>query len=98
MCDPRGATAIAPAPQLQQPETSLDVAAPDDCAQRLDALGGVEDGRGPSGVQELSSADPAMPSAAPKMIAPPFVRICAPEDSVRGTRSGARARVDRPPR
>jgi hypothetical protein len=106
LCDPRGATVIAPAPQLQAPQTVLDAAAPapsddgtceaNECEQR-----GWEHGRVPVPEARGSSSDGE--SLASRSAGPAIETLFSglqprPDDGAAGERSGERVRVDRPPR
>ena len=99
LCDPRGATVIAPAPQLQQPETSIDIGvSPDECFESLAALKSVDDGRAPEPTPASSAGDPVVQNVAP-VISRAAVGGSVARDGVAGSeRAGARNRVDRPPR
>ena len=99
LCDPHGATGIAPAPQLQQPETSIDVGeAPDECGNTCEATATIDDGRAPEPAPPGAGQDPLVPSAAPAILPAVSVESFA-RDGVSGSgRAGARSRVDRPPR
>jgi len=101
LCDVRGATSIAPAPQLQEPLTSLDVGAPDDNACSESALAvrtAAHDGRAPVPAAPVASGDSAIPSAMPAVFDSPFASLGAARDACLGARDGDHARVDRPPR
>jgi hypothetical protein len=103
LCDPRGATVMAPAPQLQEPETSIDVGvAPDDCADRLDGLKGAlktaEGGRIPPPAPPNAAGDPVVPTFAPAIVAADFELHPILDEGRTGERPGARTRLERPPR
>jgi hypothetical protein len=99
LCDPHGATGEAPAPQLQQPETSIDLGvAPDDCDEASPLATAINNGRAPEPAPTSASQDHVLLSIVPAV--PPAVSV---ESFARGgssgsERAGARARVDRPPR
>jgi hypothetical protein len=105
LCDPRGATMIAPAPELEAPLTSLDAATPADDAQPQCDLGHADGcacsgGHAPS--PRISSA-PALAAALPAAVTrltlrSPRTGSCAARDDSAGERPGERGRVDRPPR
>jgi hypothetical protein len=99
LCDPRGATGVAPAPQLQQPETSIDVGmAPDECDLLSTMTTTIDDGRAPEPTPPSAAQDQLVPSVVPE-IAPAASAGSFSRDGVSGSeRAGARARVDRPPR
>jgi hypothetical protein len=106
LCDPRGATMIAPAPELQAPATSLDAAAPvsdsDDAPCSVAAASGRawSNGRAPSPAGSSAFAtSAALPASALRLgVDSPRVGSCVPVEDAGGERSGERARVDRPPR
>jgi hypothetical protein len=100
LCDVRGATAIAPAPQLQEPTTSLDVGAPDEneCSESAITVRALHDGRAPVPASPIASSDSVVPSVVPVVLDAPFVSSCTDRDSCDGARDGDHARVDRPPR
>jgi hypothetical protein len=99
LCDPRGATGIAPAPQLQQPETSIDVGvAPDECALRVEALRSAEDGRAPEPRSPSVASDPVASSTGTPSAPATFESVAPPAlETPLGEQSGVRSRVDRPP-
>lgn len=99
LCDPRGASAIAPPPQMQSLEMSLDVVVvDDDCSDLLDAHQ-VTPGRAPRGAEGASASQPQFqtPSAVVTPTAPND-RLPAPAASIRFARPGFRVSLDRPPR
>jgi hypothetical protein len=104
LCDPRGATMIAPAPELQTRVTSLDAPAPadeDQCSIAQPEGRACSGGRAPTRPVASAStpATPALPAAVTRFtLRSPRVGSCAPRDDAGGERSGERARVDRPPR
>jgi len=101
LCDPHAATGVAPAPQLQQPETTLDVApAPDECTIS-DGLAAArfEGQRAPSpapagGIGREEVVATAVPRIAPAVCAGTVAR----GDELGCDCAGAQSRVDRPPR
>ncbi|MGO8993837.1 MAG: hypothetical protein ACLQVI_10950 [Polyangiaceae bacterium] len=99
LCDQRGATGIAPPPQLQQPQTTIDVGtAPEDCSELLAMTTAFDNGRAPEPSPPSAAQDPVVPNGAPA-IPPAAVSGCfVGEDSTVCVRAGARSRVDRPPR
>jgi hypothetical protein len=99
LCDPHGATGIAPAPQLQEPERSIDVGdAPDDCGAFVVSAESVDDGRAPEPTPPAAVQDQLVPSETPA-IAPATSEGSFARDGTSGSeRAGARSRVDRPPR
>jgi len=98
LCDPHGATGIAPAPTLQQPETSIDIGAPDDCDVVLALTTAVDDGRAPEPSPPSAAREPAVPSAVPVVAFSACSALRETGSAVGSERAGARARVDRPPR
>ena len=99
-CDDRGASTLAPAPQLQAPETSIDVGAGDEAC--LDALGqssgnAVDEGRAPPIASSPQGFDATLPSAIPIGRAS-FVILPVPAASRAPVRPAILGRVDRPPR
>ncbi len=100
LCDPRGATAIAPAPQLQEPLTSLDIGAPDEneCSESALTARALHDGRAPVPAAPIAAGDSAIPSAMPPVPEAPFVSSHVNRDACLGARDGDHARLDRPPR
>ena len=100
LCDPRGATGIAPAPQLQQPETSIDVGqAPDECDLFVVGTESIDHGRAPQPVPPPGAEmDPLVPGVVAKIAPAASVESFARDGTPGSARAGARARVDRPPR
>ena len=100
-CDDRGASTLAPAPQLQAPEVSIDVGAGDEGC--LDGLGlqssgnALDEGRAPPVASSPQGFDATLPSAIPIGRAS-FVVLAAPEAFPTVMRPGIQGRVDRPPR
>jgi hypothetical protein len=102
LCDPRGATSFAAAPQMQELEVTLEsTASPDDCATsaaRGDAMR-ASSHRAPTPSDALgSSSDAAVLTAVPKLAALARELTPAPEESTSCARPGFRSTVDRPPR
>ena len=98
ICDPRGATAFASPPQLQDPEASLDVVEAQDCAGET-PLDGRHATRGRSGgAENEASPEPLTFARAVLALAPPAARIAAPASFFRGKRPGFRHTLERPPR
>jgi hypothetical protein len=98
-CDPRGATTFAPPPQLQEPDSSLDIVVnDDDCTKSpLETRQAV-----PKRAPPIDAA-PSARDAAVTTIALPAVhvrgeRLPAPGASEVCLRPGFRTSVDRPPR
>ena len=100
LCDDRGATMFAPAPQLQSPETSIDVGdSPDEgCLDEASGLHALQEGRAPSPVAPSSQGiDATLPSSL--AIAPAsHVVMGAPRGVLVVVPAGVRDQVDRPPR
>ena len=86
-------------PQLQQPQTTIDVGtAPEDCSELLAMTTAFDNGRAPEPSPPSAAQDPVVPNGAPA-IPPAAVSGCfVGEDSTVCVRAGARSRVDRPPR
>ena len=99
VCDPRGAVMFAPAPQMQDPEQSLDVVAPCD-GRAKDPLASrhVVPGRGPLLDFASSSPDPATAGAFFVPLAAPLARVPAPEAALARPPNGVRSALERPPR
>jgi hypothetical protein len=105
LCDPRGATMIAPAPELEAPLTSLDAAAPVDDAQSQCTIAQA-DGRAWSGghapsprISSPSALAAALAAAVTRLtVRSPRIGSCVARDDSAGERAGERGRVDRPPR
>jgi hypothetical protein len=100
LCDVRGATAIAPAPQLQEPMTSLDVAAPDEneCSESAITARALHDGRAPVPASPIASSDSVVPNVTPEVFDAPVVLLGPARSACLGARDGDHARLDRPPR
>jgi hypothetical protein len=99
LCDPRGATGIAPAPQLQQPESSLDVGqAADDCDGFNTLTASFDDGRAPEPAPASAPQDELVPNVAPVIALAASGGSFARDGTSASERAGARSRVDRPPR
>jgi hypothetical protein len=98
VCDPHAATGVAPAPVLQLPETYLDVAPADGCAELLGVLPALGTGRAPAPAPPTVSQEPLVPNVIPAPTAADLVgRLGADEPEIAAL-AGARARVERPPR
>ncbi len=99
ICDPHGATGIAPAPQLQQPETSIDLGlTPEECDAFTVTATTFEDGRAPEPTPPSAGQEPVVESVVPA-IAPAASAGCVGREETDGhVRAGERVRVDRPPR
>ena len=99
LCDPRGATGIAPAPQLQQPETSIDIGeAPEDCGLLSQVATSIEHGRAPQPVPPGAGQNRLVPSVAAAISPAASTESFARDGTTGSERAGARSRVDRPPR
>jgi hypothetical protein len=99
LCDPRGATGIAPAPQLQQPETSIDVGqAADECDVFVVGTESVDHGRAPQPVPPGAEMDPSVAGIVAAVAPAVSVESFARDGTPGSARAGARSRVDRPPR
>ena len=99
VCDPRGAIMFAPAPQMQDPEQSLDVVAPCD-GRADDPLAGrhVVPRRGTALDFSSSSQDPAIAGRFFVPLAAPLARLPAPEAALARPPNGVRSALERPPR
>ena len=102
LCDPRGATMIAPAPELEEHVTSLDAAAPADDAPCGAALAAGRAWRGGSVPAPELSRGSAPTFALTSDVHPAVGAACGASRTSRasadGERPGERGRVDRPPR
>jgi hypothetical protein len=99
LCDPRGATGVAPPPQLQMPMTSIDVSAPvEDCSELISMTVAAEDGRAPEPAPPSASQDPVVVDSAAQVPAVALSGYAYREEVVLHARPGERSRVDRPPR
>jgi hypothetical protein len=98
LCDDRGATGFAPAPQLQSPEVSIDLGGPEEnCLDGLRSLQALDDGRAPQRVPAPQMLDAMLPEIV--AIAEASAQRLRPVTSViEIVRPGIRDRVDRPPR
>jgi hypothetical protein len=98
-CDDRGASTLAPAPQLQAPEVSIDVGDSDEgCFDGLGQSGNaLDEGRAPPIASSPQGFDATLPLAIPIGRAS-FVVLPAPAASRPAVRPGVQGRVDRPPR
>jgi hypothetical protein len=99
LCDPHGATGIAPAPQLQQPETSIDVGAPpEDCSDLLALTTAFDDGRAPEPSAQSTANEPLLTSVVPAVCEAAVSGAIERGSAGSSERVAARDRVDRPPR
>jgi hypothetical protein len=99
LCDPRGATGVAPPPQLQMPMTSIDVGPPaEDCSELISVTVAAEDGRAPDPAPPSASQDPLVAHPAAEVPEAGLSGFAYREDVVLHARPGERSRVDRPPR
>jgi hypothetical protein len=99
LCDPHGATGIAPPPQLQQPETSIDTGvAAEDCSELIALTTSFDNGRAPEPAPPSASQEPLAASAAPASAGAGVTGSIARDRLDVSERAGARSRVDRPPR
>ena len=103
MCDQRGATVFAPAPQLQPIQTSLDIAPPEsadesDCFARLAHATSASGSHAPQAPAASVTGDPAIPSFAHGVIDPAWVPAPDVVDATNDAREGVHLRVERPPR
>ena len=102
LCDPRGATTFASAPQMQDVEVTLDTGLTlDDCfgTTRGEGANQAAPGRAPLPRDASSaSSDAAVLRAAVVLAAPERELLPAPGPSTTCSRPGIRSTVDRPPR
>jgi hypothetical protein len=101
LCDFRGATAIAPTPELETPQTSIDAATgdDDDCLLSLTSVSAAQDGRAPEPTPpNASGGESAVLGAVSRVMSASSEIDGAKMDSLDGERSAERGRVDRPPR
>jgi hypothetical protein len=100
LCDPRAATGIAPAPQLQQSQTSLDVApAQEDCGPFDSLEVTLDGGRSPAPAPpSIAAQEDAVATSAVYVVPAPNVGMLALGEALGSARRGARLRLDRPPR
>lgn len=100
LCDPRGATMLAPPPQRQDVELSLDIGFPvDDCS----AVGGpaslhIAPGRVPLSPETSTSTDTVVPSTSIGLGRPSESRVAAPRPTRWCEQPGVRTSIERPPR
>lgn len=99
VCDPRGAIAFAPPPQIQDLEQSLDVVLnEDDCTSPSTETRHVERDRAPR-LLTWSAQEPAAAPPAVMAVRGGGERVLAPAAPAGdGARPGYRASLDRPPR
>jgi hypothetical protein len=102
LCDPRGAITFASAPQMQDPEASIDTGLTlDDCfsASRDGDVNRAAPGRAPLPSDAQSASDGAVVLATRVMLAACARELLpAPVASTSCSRPGIRSTVDRPPR
>lgn len=99
VCDPRGAITFAPPPQLQDPETSLDIVVDDDdCTKSPLEQRSVTPERTAPQVAASSARDPATSGIVVPIACAPSERLPAPDVSPSCPRRGFRASLERPPR
>lgn len=98
ICDERAATMFAPPPQLQDPETSIDLgdAAPEDCAADARFVKHCHEGQAPS--QAPEAPEHALGAAIPSVGRPGSVALECDLSYVDLERAGVRATLERPPR
>ena len=97
LCDDRAATMFAPAPQLQAPQTSIDVGdSPDDCLSSFLDDGVAHQGGDSRGVNSVPDA--AMLAAVPTVPAAPHVNHALDLPAELAVPKGVHTRLDRPPR
>lgn len=95
LCDQRGATTFAPAPQLQQIQLSIDIGTSDEC-DPLALLRVVSPDR--PVVWDAPSPEPMALGAAPPRFVPGAQPVCFADTRLLDPALGVRSSVDRPPR
>lgn len=98
LCDDRAASMFAPAPQLQAPETSIDLGdAADECLSSF-----LEDGVAHQGGDAPRSTSPTPDSAITVLVPPitpaPYIAAIGPRPDFFAAPPGVQTRLDRPPR
>ena len=98
LCDPHGASAVAPPSQLQSPDVSLDVDDTRSCAEvEIEARRGLPSRH--STLEEASSPrEPALAPVLPALLEPSCVTELVLRAHARGEHPGFADRLDRPPR
>jgi hypothetical protein len=98
LCDPHGATSEAPAPQLQEPATSIDLGITPECEAFSSMTSTFDHGRAPAPTPSRAAPEPLVPSVMERIALAAGEESFA-RDGVSGSaRAEARSRVDRPPR
>lgn len=99
LCDARGATMLAPPPQLQAPSAAIDAASANEVCVELDAQGdAIEQGRGHTPLPTWSMDATSAGSSAPSSVEPASPSGTLDDRQESAPPTGVRARVDRPPR
>lgn len=98
LCDPHGASAVAPPSQLQSPDVALDVDAARSCAElEIDARRGLPSRQ--SSLEEISPPrEPVLAPILPALFDPSCVLVLVLRAHAVGERPGFADRLDRPPR
>lgn len=98
VCDPRGAIAFAPPPQIQDLEQSIDIVTnDDDCTADPLSVRNVAPDRAPV-IDGFVGQDSALPSSLPVLPAPSGERLAPPPVGTDGGRPGFASSLERPPR
>ncbi len=97
LCDMRGATTFAPAPQLQQLQVSIDLGLEKDDCDPLKLLRMVSKDR-PGQSWEAPAADPVAASHPAPRFTPGSALVHYAEPPMLPPSSGVRASIERPPR
>ncbi|MDB4943880.1 MAG: hypothetical protein JWP97_3414 [Labilithrix sp.] len=104
LCDRRGATSLAPPPQMQEREATLDTTLTlEDCLSDVGVTRSATPARRAAPERapvatDSSSSDPAVLTAVASLAAPVRERTPAPIDTVTHGPIGIRSTIDRPPR
>jgi hypothetical protein len=96
LCDPRGATVLAPAPQLQEIPTSIDVDMSDDCLDQALSEKAMTPGHAPT--FELQAPDPGATLVTPHVLPPSESFLLPPPRDDSRPRDGVTTLLERPPR
>lgn len=94
-CDARAATTFAPAPQLQDPETSMDLRE-GPCGIEVDLSRAARPDRSISWTPDVQ--EPVALAARPRVFAPRGARVPAPSAETARVPDAPHVRLDRPPR
>jgi len=98
LCDPRGATVFAPAPQLQDAELTLSLGESNDCVPIDEAIS-LRESRGGHAEWSASSAeDAAITGSAPAIATAPLLSILDADEAHSRPLRGVIGAHERPPR